>query len=102
MPSSMTLRLPCRPESLRELRMELDGLDHVPPALLDDVKIVATELASDAICHSGLGVDDTIEVSVAAQPGGVRIDVFDEGKASRWSDPAGTAEVASAWPLPSA
>jgi anti-sigma regulatory factor (Ser/Thr protein kinase) len=80
MPTSMTLRLPCRPESLRELRMAVEGLNHLGPALLEDVKIVASELASNAVRHSGLGADDTIEVTVAAHPGGVRSDVYDEGE----------------------
>jgi anti-sigma regulatory factor (Ser/Thr protein kinase) len=74
-------------DARRVLSVAVEGLNHLRPAVLEDVKIVASEPASSAIRHSSLGADDTIEVTVAAPPGGVRIDVFDEGEGSTESRP---------------
>jgi two-component sensor histidine kinase len=79
MAGSVSLRLPCRPESLRELRRAVETLDHLQPAVLDDVKLVANELASNSISHSGLGERDLIEVAISSQSGHMRIDVADGG-----------------------
>ena len=79
MPSSLSLRLRCRPESLRELRRAVETLDHLQPAVLDDVKLVADELASNSISHSGLGERDLIDVAISSQSGHMRIDVADGG-----------------------
>ena len=79
MPGSISLRLPCRPESLRELRRAVETLDHLQSAVLDDVKLVANELASNSISHSGLGERDLIEVAISSQSGHMRIDVADGG-----------------------
>jgi anti-sigma regulatory factor (Ser/Thr protein kinase) len=48
-------------------------------AVLDDVKLVANELASNSISHSGLGERDLIEVAISSQSGHMRIDVADGG-----------------------
>ena len=79
MAGSISLRLPCRTESLRELRRAVETLDHLQPAVLDDVKLVANELASNSISHSGLGERDLIEVAISSQSGHMRIDVADGG-----------------------
>jgi anti-sigma regulatory factor (Ser/Thr protein kinase) len=79
MPGSISLRLPCRPESLRELRRAVETLDQLQSAVLDDVKLVANELASNSITHSGLGERDLIEVAISSQSGHMRVDVADGG-----------------------
>jgi two-component sensor histidine kinase len=78
-PDSLTLRVLCRPASLREVRRSVDTLDNLPPRTFDAVKLATNELVSNSIAHAGLGEDDHIEITIETQADRVRIDVRDNG-----------------------
>ena len=79
MATSLSLRVRCRPESLREVRDAVDTLDTLDQRTFDAVKLAANELVANSVAHSGLDEDDYIEVTVARQRDLVRIDVHDAG-----------------------
>lgn len=52
----------------------------VVPIELDDLAVLlVSELVSNSVLHSGLTAPDTVWVHVAAFPGGIRVEVVDEG-----------------------
>ena len=66
---------PHAPGEAREfIRKHLDG--HVR---LEDAVLVVSELVTNAVRHSASGAGGTITVTLAGIPGGVRIEVIDEG-----------------------
>ena len=79
MATSINLQVRCRPESLRELRAEVDTLEGLAARAFDVVKLIANELASNSIQHSDLGEHDQIEVAVETRRDHVRVDVHDSG-----------------------
>ena len=79
MATSFNLQVPCRPESLQEVRDAVDTLDTLDQRTFDAVKLVTNELVGNSVAHSDLDEDDYIEVMVARQRYFVRIDVHDDG-----------------------
>jgi len=79
MATSLSLRVSCRPEALREVRDAVDTLDTLDQRTFDAVKLATNELVANSIGHSGLGKDAYIEITVATQRDLVRIDVHDAG-----------------------
>jgi len=79
MATSLSLRVSCRPEALREVRDAVDTLDTLNQRTFDAVKLATNELVANSVGHSGLGGDAYIEVTVARQRDLVRIDVHDAG-----------------------
>ena len=79
MATSLSLRVSCRPEALREVRDAVDTLDTLNQRTFDAVKLATNELVANSVGHSGLGGDASIEVTVARQRDLVRIDVCDAG-----------------------
>ena len=75
---TLRLELLARPEHLPEVRRALEELE-LPGAILDDARLLATELVSNSIRHAGLGPDDVIVVTVASSGGRVRVTVRDGG-----------------------
>lgn len=83
MPASLSLRLACRPDSLRELRRAIDTLEHLPRPVLDAVKIAAHELVSNSIQHSGMREDEQLAVNIQAEQAHIRVEVGDGGRGFR-------------------
>jgi anti-sigma regulatory factor (Ser/Thr protein kinase) len=75
---SLRLRLPARPERIEAVRRALDDLG-LPSGMLEDAKLLASELISNSILHAGLGPDDTIEVTIVWSGDAVRVTVRDAG-----------------------
>jgi anti-sigma regulatory factor (Ser/Thr protein kinase) len=50
------------------------------PASIDDLRLLICEVVSNAVIHSGLGSDDTVEMLVEVRPQSVRVNVVDRGK----------------------
>lgn len=59
--------------ALRELDGELAG------HLLDDVRLLVSELVTNSVRHSGLRPDDRVELQVQVDPSTVRVEVADRG-----------------------
>ena len=58
----LDLRVPATPESLAEVRRSLETLA-IPPELLDDAKLIVTELVGNSIRHSGLKRDEQVRIT---------------------------------------
>ena len=74
--SRRELRVTALPENVVEVRRALDGLD-LPAGLLDDAKLLATELVTNSIRHAGLRPDETIHFTAERRPGVLRVTVRD-------------------------
>jgi anti-sigma regulatory factor (Ser/Thr protein kinase) len=55
--------------------------DRVPPGVLDNALLVATELVTNSVRHSGMPATASINVAVTLTHGNVRLDVDDPGRA---------------------
>lgn len=89
-----TLSLPCDPEAPGAVRDALGGLEWAD-WVLGDVMLVADELVTNAVLHSGCPPGDPLHVSAHLGPGYVRVAVRDPGlstteAAPRISDDAQT------------
>jgi anti-sigma regulatory factor (Ser/Thr protein kinase) len=65
------------PGSARGLLDDLGA--ELPMSVLDGVRLVASELVTNAVKHSGLAEGTPIEVRIAVDPHRVRIEVCDQG-----------------------
>lgn len=72
----LDLRLEARPENVSRVRRSLERLD-MPASLLDDAKLLASELFSNSIRHSGLGPDQFLHLTARWSGGALRITVRD-------------------------
>ena len=80
MEAEVNLRFAPEPEVITTARHALDGLkDLLPPAKLEDARLVVSELVTNSILHAGLLPDDQISLSVAVSAGSVRGRVCDPG-----------------------
>jgi anti-sigma regulatory factor (Ser/Thr protein kinase) len=61
----------------REALQALAGL--VPAGVLEDLRLAASELVTNAIRHAGLGAADVIEMRVKVEGSIVRVEVVDPG-----------------------
>ena len=59
----MDLRLEATPETVDRARHALDGLG-LPEGLLEDARLLVSELVSNSVRHAGLGPEDNIHVHV--------------------------------------
>jgi anti-sigma regulatory factor (Ser/Thr protein kinase) len=74
------LKLPPEPEAPLTARHALDRFaDLLPPAKLEDVRLVVNELVTNSILHAGLSPNDQIRVVVTAEGESVRGEVEDPG-----------------------
>src|SRR5947209_20062178 len=74
------LKLAPKAETILEARHALDRLAGLlPPAKLEDVRLVVSELVTNSVLHAGLSPDDRISLSVVVSAGSVRGKVCDPG-----------------------
>ncbi|HYT29316.1 MAG TPA: ATP-binding protein [Actinomycetota bacterium] len=50
--------------------------DHVPPQMLEDARLMATELVTNAVRHGGLARSEALDVVAEGSPRGVRVEVI--------------------------
>jgi anti-sigma regulatory factor (Ser/Thr protein kinase) len=79
--SSQLMRrfLPCDATAPRLAREALAGLDALQP-LPTDALLIASELVTNAVVHSGCDPSDEVEVVAETLPGALRIEVLDPGR----------------------
>jgi anti-sigma regulatory factor (Ser/Thr protein kinase) len=83
----MDLRLRARADAPRLAREAIEPLRAgLPERAFEDVRLVVTELVTNAVIHAGLGADDTISLRVRRARGVTRIEVEDRGDGFGWSD----------------
>lgn len=71
--------VPLSKEAPRAARGWLRGSGVVPLELDDLAVLLLSELVSNSVLHSGLAAPEAVSVRVATFPGGVRVEVVDEG-----------------------
>jgi anti-sigma regulatory factor (Ser/Thr protein kinase) len=82
-PSELLRRyLPCDSSAPRLARQALAGLDAIKP-VRNDALLVASELVTNAVLHSGCHPSEQLEVVAETLPGGLRIVVTDPGRSDR-------------------
>jgi anti-sigma regulatory factor (Ser/Thr protein kinase) len=80
-PPELLLRcyLPCDASAPRRIRRALGALDAIEP-VRDDALLVASELVTNAVVHSGCEPSEEVEVVAELVPQGLRIAVTDVGR----------------------
>jgi anti-sigma regulatory factor (Ser/Thr protein kinase) len=80
-PPELLLRchLPCDASAPRRIRRALGALDAIE-AVRDDALLVASELVTNAVVHSGCDPSEEVEVVAELIPQGLRIAVTDVGR----------------------
>lgn len=71
--------LPCDASAPRLARQALAALDLIK-SVRDDALLVASELVTNAVLHSGCDPSEEVEVVAEALPGALRIAVTDPGR----------------------
>ena len=98
----LDLRVPATPESLAEVRRSLETLA-IPPELLDDAKLIVTELVGNSIRHSGLKRDEQVRITANWSRASLRVVVRDRPHPLAQASVAGTIrpapEAESGWGL---
>src|ERR671933_1680877 len=80
MEAEIDLRLAPKPEVVATARHALDQLaDLLPHEMLEEVRLVVSELVTNSILHAGLSPDDRISLTVEVSAGSVRGRVCDPG-----------------------
>jgi anti-sigma regulatory factor (Ser/Thr protein kinase) len=94
------IELPRALESAATARQAVGELsDQLPEDLLGDVRLLVSELVTNALRHAGLDENDRIELAVGVTDSAVRVEVTDHG---RGFDPEAIPtdpEVAQGWGL---
>jgi anti-sigma regulatory factor (Ser/Thr protein kinase) len=94
--SQLDLRVRARTENVLAVRRAFDALD-MPAALLEDAKLLASELMTNSIRHSGLKPDELVHVTANWTGKVLRVSVRD-----RTDDAAPSPVAGSIRPLPGA
>lgn len=95
-------RFPVSPEAASLARQAVDEIGGDPPpspALLDDLRLLVSEVVTNAIRHAGGSEDDEIELVARIGNGRVRVDVTDPGAGFTYAGPSGTLETEGGWGL---
>lgn len=84
----LDVRVPATPRVVTSVRRALADLD-VPAPLLDDARLLLSELLSNSIRHAGLGPADRVRVRAKWSGSRLRVDVWDRTAAPVPAQPAG-------------
>jgi anti-sigma regulatory factor (Ser/Thr protein kinase) len=79
---SIRLSLPAAPSAPTTARMEITSRlsQRITRGALEDVRLLLTELVTNALRHAGVGPGDEIGVKAEVSEGSVRIEVHDPGR----------------------
>lgn len=94
------LELPRALESAATARQAVGDLaGNLPEDVLGDVRLLVSELVTNALRHAGLGESDRIELAVAVTDAAVRVEVTDHGHGFDPKVVPTDPEVAEGWGL---
>jgi anti-sigma regulatory factor (Ser/Thr protein kinase) len=97
---SIELELPAAPASVARAR---DGLDvlrgTIKDGLLDDVRLLVSEIVTNSVRHAGLGPGDQVVVRASALRDRIRVEVADPGPGFDAPRPGPVAGAGSGWGL---
>jgi anti-sigma regulatory factor (Ser/Thr protein kinase) len=80
---------PISAETPRIARRWLRGTGVVPHDVDDLTELLVSELVTNSVVHSGLADPDVVLVHVASFPGGIRVEVVDDGTGMGADPPRG-------------
>jgi anti-sigma regulatory factor (Ser/Thr protein kinase) len=93
-------RLPVSPEAASAARHALDDLgDAMSDARLRDVRLLVSEVVTNAVRHADLAAGDAIELVVELNGGALRVEVHDPGGGFVPTAPAPDPTRPSGWGL---
>jgi anti-sigma regulatory factor (Ser/Thr protein kinase) len=96
----LDLRLAASPEAVAEARHALDRLGGVvPERRLRDIRLLVSELVTNAVRHAGLGTSDVIRLVVDVSRDALRVEVHDPGAGFEPGPPAPDPARPSGWGL---
>jgi anti-sigma regulatory factor (Ser/Thr protein kinase) len=76
----LAVRLRADPTSIREARRAVDRLAGVvDEAVLEDLRLMVSEVVTNSVRHAGLGEADHIELQISVDRERVRVEVNDQG-----------------------
>lgn len=75
----LDLEMPAQPSMLSDVRGAMGELP-LPAPVLDDARLLVSELVANSIKHAGLSPDDPIRVKAEVAHGRLRVDVLDGGQ----------------------
>jgi anti-sigma regulatory factor (Ser/Thr protein kinase) len=93
------LRLEARPDAVGRARQAIDDLADIPAGLLDDLRLMVSELVTNCLRHGGLGPGDPIQVVVDPRDRRIRVEVVSPGHGFRPPDWAPSLYSTSGWGL---
>lgn len=80
MRTSIHVKVPAGPEGARVARQQLAGLERdVGREILDNLRLMVSELVTNSIRHAGLAEGTRIELAVQVGSGHIRVEVSDPG-----------------------
>jgi anti-sigma regulatory factor (Ser/Thr protein kinase) len=78
---TIDLDLACEPDSVGRARDALSKLEgHVSGQRLGDLRLLVSELVTNAIRHAGMTPEDSIRLAVRVADDNVRVEVADNGR----------------------
>jgi anti-sigma regulatory factor (Ser/Thr protein kinase) len=97
---TVDLELEGTADAAAEARRALDRFtDRVPEQRMRDVRLLVSELVTNAVRHAGLSADDRIRLIVAIGDGALRVEVHDPGQGFEPRPPAPDPARTSGWGL---
>jgi anti-sigma regulatory factor (Ser/Thr protein kinase) len=96
----MHVELDPGPTAAAEARAALTVLDgRVAREILDDLRLLVSELVTNSVRHSGAPPTATVELQVVSHPSRVRVEVSDRGSGFEPRPRTADQEVGSGWGL---
>ncbi len=81
----LDIELNGRPESVAQARRAMAQLaGDLPAGRLDDLRLLVSEVVTNAIRHSGTRPGELVRLHVAATPTSARVEVHDRGQGFAW------------------
>ena len=86
-------KLPTRTNAPRMGRHSVRrALEGSPEEVVDRIELLVSELVTNSVTHADLDPGQEVELTLAVQPGAIRIEVADPGKPFRWTAGDGRGE----------
>jgi anti-sigma regulatory factor (Ser/Thr protein kinase) len=77
----IAVALPAVPESIPRAREILEGLrGELDESMLDDLRLIVSELVTNSIRHAGLRPSDPIDLAVSVTDSTIRLELRDRGR----------------------
>ena len=92
--------LPVAPEASGQARRDVEEMaGPVPPSVLDDLRVVTSELVANAVTHAASTQSDEIELRITRLRTCIRVEVIDHGPGFYPSVPRPPSSRTSGWGL---